>query len=118
MGSRTGARAKRRSQRSSPNVRAAAPDPYWAIVEQQWPFIATLYRQFSAKKPVMLYDIQEQRVYAYPFIAYRAELSARSQASLTSQYERATAARELVVFVRDNENRKLVSYSVPWDERA
>jgi hypothetical protein len=90
-----------------------AHDPYWAIVERQWPFIATLYQQYAEKKPVMLYDVEEQRVYAYPFTAYRAELSARSQASLTRQYERATAAGKVVVFVRDNQRKKLVSYSVP-----
>jgi len=81
-------------------------------VERQWPFIATLYHQYAERQPVMLYDVQEQRVYAYPFTAYCAELSARSQASLTAQYERATAEGRVVVFVRDNERKKLVSYSV------
>jgi len=52
-------------------------------------------------------------VYAYPFKEYCAELSERSQASLTRQYKRALADGRFVVFVRDNEREKLVSYSLP-----
>jgi len=48
-----------------------------------------------------------------PYAEYRADLSKRSQASLKKQYERAIADGEMVVFVRDNEKEKLVSYSLP-----
>ena len=61
----------------------------------------------------MLFDIQEQRIYAMPYAEYRADLSKRSQASLKKQYESAIADGEMVVFVRDNEKEKLVSYSLP-----
>src|SRR5882762_4311475 len=91
---------------------AAGRDPSWNAVTQQWPFIVRLYGQYADKKPVMLFDIQEQRVYAFPFKEFRAELSKRSQASLTRQYGRALADGNVVVFVRDNEQEKLVSYSL------
>jgi hypothetical protein len=90
----------------------AGRDPYWDVVLQQWPFIVMLYRQYADKKPVMLFDTQEQRAYAFPFKEFRAELSERSQASLTRQYERALVDGDVVVFIRDNEHEKLVSYSV------
>ena len=61
-----------------------------------------LYQQYADKKPVMLFDIQEQRIYALPYADYRAELSKRSQASLKKQYARAIADGEIVIFVRDN----------------
>ena len=61
----------------------------------------------------MLFDIQEQRIYALPYAEYRAELSQRSQASLKKQYQRAIANGEIVIFVRDNHEEKLVSYSLP-----
>lgn len=54
----------------------------------------------------------EQRAYAFPFKEFWAEPSERSQASLTRQYERALADGDVVVFIRDNEHEKLVSYSV------
>lgn len=97
---------------------AAGRDPYWNAVTQQWPFIVRLYGQYADKKPVMLFDIQEQRVYAFPFKEFRAELSKRSQASLTRQYRRALADGNIVVFVRDNEREKLVSYSLSLKDEA
>lgn len=77
-----------------------------------------LYAQYADKKPVMLFDIQEQRVYAFPHKAYRAELSERSQASLKCQYDRALADGDVVVFIRDNDRKKLVSYSLPLKDEA
>ena len=97
---------------------AAGRDPYWTAVTQQWAFIVRLYGQYADKKPIMLFDIQEQRVYAFPFKEFRAELSKRSQASLTRQYGRALADGNVVVFVRDNEQEKLVSYSLSLKDEA
>ena len=88
-------------------------DPYLDIVYQHWSLIIMLYERYADKKPVMLFDIQEQRIYAMPYAEYRAELSKRSQASLKKQYQRAIANGEIVIFVRDNQEEKLVSYSLP-----
>jgi hypothetical protein len=88
-------------------------DPYLDVVYRHWSFILLLYERYADRKPVMLFDIQEQRIYAMPYAEYRADLSKRSQASLKKQYERANANGEIVVFVRDNEAEKLVSYSLP-----
>ncbi len=52
-----------------------ASDPYWKILCKNWPHIHRLYEIYADKDPVMLYDIQERRVYAYPYEAYRADLS-------------------------------------------
>ena len=88
-------------------------DVYLDVVYQHLSLIVKLYERYADKKPVMLFDIQEQRIYAMPYAEYRADLSKRSQASLKKQYERAIADGEMVVFVRDNEKEKLVSYSLP-----
>jgi hypothetical protein len=88
-------------------------DRYLDVVCQHQSAIVMLYEQYGDKKPIMLFDIQEQRIYAMPYAEYRAELSQRSQVALKEQYERATANGEVVVFVRDNEEEKLVSYSLP-----
>lgn len=78
---------------------------------EQWPAIQMVYERFSAEKPVMLFDIQEQRIYAYPYAEFRNELNARSQRLLEEQYENAVHASQIVVFVRDNVRRRLVSFS-------
>ena len=88
-------------------------DPYLAVVYRHWSHIVMLYQQYADKRPVMLFDIREQRIYALPYADYRAELSKRSQAWLKKQYERAIASSEIVVFVRDNDQEELVSYSLP-----
>jgi hypothetical protein len=88
-------------------------DLYLGVVYQHLSLIVKLYERYADKQPVMLFDIQEQRIYAMPYAEYRAYLSRRSQASLKKQYERAIADGEIVVFFRDNEKEKLVSYSLP-----
>jgi hypothetical protein len=103
--------AQRRKLRHK--TKLAGCDPFWEVISQHWRSIVMLYGQYASDKPVMLFDMQEQRVYAYPFEGFRAELSQRSQVSLTRQYEHALAIGDVVVFVRDNEQEKLVSYSVP-----
>ena len=86
-------------------------DPYFAVVQEQWSNILMLYRHVADKKPVMLFDIQEQRIYAYPYEEFKAELNERSQTILTEQYEDALENQKIVIFVRDNVKRKLVSYT-------
>ena len=76
------------------------------------PEIMLLYRQFASKKPIMLFDRQEERIYAYPFADFLKELSPRSQLSLKEQYAEAVRNDQVVVFVRDNEQRRLLSYSI------
>ena len=88
-------------------------DPYLEIVYEHWPHILSLYEAYAIKRPVMLFDIQEQRIYALPYQEYRAELSKRSQVWLKKQYKHAIANAEIVVFIRDKEKGKLVSYSLP-----
>ena len=74
--------------------------------------IVMLYRHLADKKPVMLLDIQEQRIYAYPYAEFRKELSQKSQRSLKEQYEKAVRDKQMVIFVRDNEQKRLISFSV------
>ena len=90
-----------------------AIDPYWRILRKNWPHIHGLYEVYADKHPIVLYDVQEHRVYAYPYEEFLRDLSERSQVSLKEQYGTAIANGMFVVFVRDNEKRKLKSYTVP-----
>nr|CBH37335.1 hypothetical protein BSM_08120 [uncultured archaeon] len=91
-------------------------EQYWDAVGEQWDNILGLYKRFEDKKPVMLLDIQEQKIYAYPYNDFKSELSKRSQIQLEEQYEAAILDNEMVVFVRDNEKKELVSYSLEYRE--
>ncbi len=89
-------------------------EQYGDAVGEQWDNILGLYKRFDDKKPVMLLDIQEQKIYAYSYNDFKSELSKRSQIQLEEQYEKAILNNEMVVFVRDNEKKELVSYSLEY----
>lgn len=89
-------------------------EPYLTIIGEQWDHILRLYKKFEDKKPIMLFDIQEQKIYAYPYKDFKAAMNKKSQISLKEQYESAVAENKMVVFVKDNENKKLRSYSLRY----
>ena len=76
------------------------------------PEIVLRYRQFASKKPIMLFDRQEERIYAYPCAEFIEDLSPKSQPSVKEQYDEAVRSGQMVVFVRDNEQRRLISYTL------
>ena len=68
------------------------------------------YMIYRSKRPIILFDLQEEKIYAYPYKEFKAELSKKSQASLKHDYKSASAVGSMIVFVRDNVERRLVSY--------
>jgi hypothetical protein len=90
-------------------------DQYYSAIQEQWFNICTLYMTSGSKKPIMLYDIHEKKIYAYPYAEFKAELSERSQLSLEMDYDSASVRGGMIVFVRDNIERKLVSYVMNID---
>ena len=91
------------SRKKSPN------DDLVEAAEDYLPHILMFYRRFEDKRPVMLLDLPSRRIYAYPYEDFKADLSRRSQDMLAADYEKALAGNKVVVFVRDNETRRLVS---------
>ncbi len=73
------------------------------------------YRLHEEHRPVMLFDVEEQRLYANPYQGYKETLSERSQAMLERQYQEAQQRDQIVVFVRDNETRRLISLSIDYE---
>lgn len=81
------------------------------VIDEQWSNILKLYKKFEAKKPIMLFDVQEEKIYAYPYEEFKLDLSKKSQRLLEEQYNDAILENKVVVFVRDNEQEKLMSSS-------
>ena len=90
-------------------------DYLFDALSEYWEHVVVAYKQCEDKRPIMLYDIQEKQIYAYQYEGFKSEMSVRSQALLAEQYERASASGEMVVFVRDNDNERLVSYSLDYE---
>ena len=88
-------------------------DDLYRHVEGAWDTIWMAYKEHERNRPIILYDVQEERVYAYPYKPFCNGLSARSQEILRQSYRDAGKNNEIVVFVRDNVKKKLVSYSLP-----
>ena len=74
-----------------------ATDVYLDIVETHRETILDMYRLFSDKQPVMLFDVASQRIYAYPYNDFKRELNPRGQTSLTKQYAQALRGNQVVV---------------------
>jgi hypothetical protein len=88
-------------------------DHYLDLVHFHWDTIYRAYSDFADKKPVILLHLKEAKVYSYPFSDFKATLSSRSQKSLDREYKAALKNDDIVIFVRDDDNRKLVSVSMP-----
>jgi hypothetical protein len=86
-------------------------DVYTDEILKNWKGIIMLYRQFEEKNPVLLLDIQEQKVYAYPYNEFKNTLSKISRESLKSQYEEAIANDNFIIFIQDHEKKEFRSYT-------
>jgi len=84
----------------------------YEAVREHLAFAVQVYARHEDDKPVLLFDLQEQRLYVYPYEPFKADLTLRSQTSLAEQYEQVVERDQIVLFVRDNVARKLVSYSL------
>ena len=91
-------------------------DPYIALIQDHWEKITDLYNQFAADRPVMLVDVQDGSIHAFPFDEFLKLLDAPSQHHLEEQYARAIANRQMVLFVRDVERKIFQSYSLQLED--
>jgi hypothetical protein len=106
--------AKTRRRRQHGPVAPESQDYLLNAAYAQHDNLSMVYRTFVKKKPIILFDIQEQRIYAYPCKEFEEDLSERSRRMLNEQYKKALLTNQMVVFVRDNENEKLVSFCLDW----
>jgi hypothetical protein len=93
-------------------------DPYLGLIQEQWANIASLYNEHADRYPIMLLDVREMEIHAFPYDEYRSLLDSPSQAALDDQYRRAVENRQMVLFVRDAERKIFQSYSLALEEDA
>jgi hypothetical protein len=93
-----------------------ATDPYLDLIQRQWPAIAEAYNQFAAQQPIMLMDVQNAEIHAYPFEEFVLVLEAASRRQVEAQYRRALAKRQMVLFVRDTDNKVFQSYTLALED--
>jgi hypothetical protein len=91
-------------------------DPYLEMIKQQWPLIADAYNQYAEQQPIMLVDVQNNEIHAYPFEEFVMVLDASSKRQTEAQYRRAVANRQMVLFVRDTEHKIFQSYTLALED--
>lgn len=62
-------------------------DPFMDAVKEHWDSIVHVFQTFEDKSPVLLLDIQEQRIYAYPYKDFVADFAAKDQRALSQDYK-------------------------------
>jgi hypothetical protein len=96
----------------NPQTAAHVTDKYFKTIKMHWDIIRHAYLVHEDKRPVMLLDVTEGMVYVYPYKDFKAQLSGQGQTSLTEQYKEGLNKNQFVIFVRDNEEKILLSYSM------
>ena len=100
------------NSRGTHRVTARSKDIYRGIIEIHYLRILEIYLLYEKKKPVMLFDVTEGKIYAYPYKEYKKELNVSGQVSLTKQYDKALRRDRFVIFMRDSQKKIFMSYSL------
>ena len=85
-------------------------DPYLSIIDQHWENILMVYQIFKGKNPIIEYDIDDQKIYAYSANDYIQTLSSRTREETQNLYQDAIRMDKFMLFVKDTKNRRLRSY--------
>ncbi len=91
-------------------------DDFFDVIDGYMGHIQWFYKKFEDKNPVMELSLPSGKIYAYPYSEYLKTLSERSQEMLKKEYNEAIKNKEMVVFVRDNEEKVLKSRAFPIEE--
>ena len=88
----------------------SSDDPYLKLIDEQWHNIVMVYETFQDKKPIIEYDIQNEKIYSYPAKEYIQSLSLRTRKQTRKQYNEAVRNNQFILFIKDFKNQKLRSY--------
>lgn len=91
-------------------------EDFFKIVDEYMGRIQWFYHKFADKKPVIELSLPSRKIYAYPYTEYLKVLNERSKNLLKEQYDEAIKDNKMVVFVKDNREKMLKSYTFPIEE--
>jgi hypothetical protein len=72
-------------------------DKYVGAIEKHRDRILEIHWLHQEKNPVLLFDVTEGKIYAYPYKKLKKELNTGGQVSLTKQYEEALRRDQFVL---------------------
>jgi hypothetical protein len=83
---------------------------YTKQIAEFWPTIMRAWNDYADKRPVIECDVVKRQVLAWSAHEYISGLSERTREVTRRQFQRATAAGGIMVFIRDSRNRVLQSH--------
>lgn len=88
----------------------SSDDPYLELIDEQWSNILMVYETVKARKPIIEYDITEEKIFSYPAEEYIEALSIRTREQTRKLYKEAVRKNQFILFIKDRKNQKLRSY--------
>ena len=86
---------------------------YLDVIDDAWPTIMRAYNDFKEKQPVILFDVEDKKIYAYPYEDLKNEFkSTEEKTNFKEQYESAISSGKFILLVKDNKNEKLVAMTL------
>lgn len=82
---------------------------YTRQIAEFWPTIMRAWDDHADKRPVIECDVVKRQVLAWPALEYISGLSERTREATRRQFQQATAAGGIMVFIRDRRHRVLQS---------
>ncbi len=83
---------------------------YKSIIQDRMDHILELYNKFADKTPIMQYVLPDHKIYALPYADFLDNLNEKRPNMTIEQYMEIVNKGQFVVFVKDFETKKLLSF--------
>jgi hypothetical protein len=85
---------------------------YLAKIEEIRLKVYEFFKMSDRSDLIMVYEMQEEKIYSYIYEDYMNSLVPKSKAILKKQYQEAQASDEIVLFIKDNLRKKMKSFNI------
>jgi len=85
---------------------------YLDKIEEIGDKVYDFYNLSGRKDLIMVYEMQQDKIFSYIFKEFFVSLNARSRKMLAVQYKEARAEKKIVLFIRDEARKKFKSFTI------
>jgi hypothetical protein len=85
---------------------------YYDILDKMGDKIYDFYNLSGRKDLVMVYEMKKEMIYSYVYAEFLQDLNEHSKEILKLQYESAQESGQIVLFIKDEEMRKMKSFVI------
>jgi len=85
---------------------------YLKMIDEIENMVINFYNLSGRNDLIMQYEVKEKKIYSYLYSEFLKGLNQKSKDLLSIQYEEARKTNKIVLFIRDEENEILKSYTI------